>query len=304
MASKQKIIAVLCLLSGAMVWGLIWYPYRVLDHAGVPGGLATFLTYSIALIFGLLLSGSIWRELRIAGWWGIALTLCAGWTNFGYVLAILDGEVMRVLLLFYLAPLWTVLFARWLVGEKLNRYGYAVIALSLGGAMVMLWEPSLGLPVPQNRAEWIGLSAGIGFALTNVLVRRIQHLSVNFKAASTWFGTALLTALLLLYQGNLIPNIQAIPLNAWWLLALIGLVLCATSLAVQYGLTNLPANQSIVLFMFELVFAAVSSFFLAGEQMGVREIIGAVLIVSASLLSGKTSSGLKRNIGGSGMSDC
>ena len=61
----------------------------------------------------------------------------------------------------------------------------------------------------------------------------------------------------------------------------------ATSIAVQYGLTHLPANQAVVLFLSELVFAAVSSYFLAGEEMGLQEMIGAVLIVSASLLSGK-----------------
>jgi len=110
-ASKQKVLSVSSLLSGAMVWGLMWYPYRILQGAGVSGELATLLTYAIALIFGLLATGPVWRELRTAGWWGIALMLSSGWTNFGYVLAILDGEVMRVLLLFYLAPLWTVLFA-------------------------------------------------------------------------------------------------------------------------------------------------------------------------------------------------
>ncbi len=270
-----------------MVWGLMWYPYRVLQGGGVSGELATLLTYAIALLFGLLATGSVWRELRTAGWWGIALMLSSGWTNFGYVLAILDGEVMRVLLLFYLAPLWTVLFARWMLNEKLNRYGYAIIALSLGGAFVMLWNPHYGWPLPQNRAEWIGLSAGMGFAMLNVLVRRTQHLSVNFKAASVWLGTVLLTGLSLLYQGHLVSQVQSVTLNAWWLLALIGLVLCATSIIVQYGLTNLPANQAIVLFLSELVFAAVSSYFLAGEEMGLREIFGAVLIVSASLLSGK-----------------
>ncbi len=270
-----------------MVWGLMWYPYRILQGAGVSGELATLLTYAIALIFGLLATGPVWRELRTAGWWGIALMLSSGWTNFGYVLAILDGEVMRVLLLFYLAPLWTVLFARWMLGEKLNTYGYAIISLSLGGAFIMLWNPEHGWPLPQNRAEWIGLSAGMGFAMLNVLVRRTQHLSVNFKSASVWLGTVLLTGLSLLYHGNLVPQVQSISLDAWWMLALIGLVLCATSIIVQYGLTNLPANQAIVLFLSELVFAAVSSYFLAGEEMGLREIIGAILIVSASLLSGK-----------------
>jgi drug/metabolite transporter (DMT)-like permease len=270
-----------------MVWGLMWYPYRVLQGAGVAGELATLLTYAIALMFGLLATGPVWRELRTAGWWGIALMLVSGWTNFGYVLAILDGEVMRVLLLFYLAPLWTVLFARWILNEKLNRYGYAVITLSLGGAFIMLWNLDHGWPLPQNRAEWIGLSAGMSFAMLNVLVRRTQHLSVNFKSASVWLGTVLLTGLSLLYHGNLVAQVQSVSLDAWWLLVLIGLVLCATSIIVQYGLTNLPANQAIVLFLSELVFAAVSSYLLAGEAMGLREIIGAILIVSASLLSGK-----------------
>jgi drug/metabolite transporter (DMT)-like permease len=76
----------------------------------------------------------------------------------------------------------------------------------------------------------------------------------------------------------------------FWLLGLLGVVLCAASFIVQFGLTHLPANQSIVLFLSELVFAAIAAYFLAGESMGVREIIGAVLIVSASLMSGKMQS--------------
>lgn len=287
MQSKQKFTAVTGLLSGAAVWGMVWYPFRILEYAGISGMLATFLTYFIALIIGLMVSGPIWRELPKAGKWGILLIFSAGWTNFGYVQAIIEGEVMRVLLLFYLAPLWTIFFAHFLLGERLNRYGYAVILLSLCGALIMLWQPSLGLPIPQNRAEWIGLSAGMSFALTNVIVRHCQHLSVNFKSATIWLGTVILTGLMLLYQGNFSALILEIPLNSWWLLALIGLVLCATSFAVQFGLTHLPANQAIVLLLFELLFAAVASYLLAGEKMRLQELIGAVLIISASLLSGR-----------------
>ncbi|MBI1175106.1 MAG: EamA family transporter [Sideroxydans sp.] len=275
------------LLNAATVWGLVWYPYRLLAHAGVSGELATLLTYTIAVGCGLLVAGPVWRELRVAGWWGIALTLAAGWTNVGYVLAILDGEVMRVLLLFYLAPLWTVLLSRILLGERLNRYGYAIVALSLGGAFVMLWRPGFGLPLPQNRAEWTGLSAGVAFAVTNVLVRRVQHLSVNFKAIAILFGGALLTAMPLWYRGNVGMQVQAVVPTAWWLILAVALALCATSFAMQFGLTRLPANQAIVLLMFELVVAAISSYLLAGEEMGGREIAGALLIVAASLFSGK-----------------
>ncbi len=287
MASKQKVVAILSLLNAALVWGLVWYPFRVLAQQGISGELSSFLTYFIALLLGLLLFGQVWRELRRAGWWGVALSLSAGWTNLGYVLAMLGGEVMRVLLLFYLAPLWTVLLSNLLLGERLNRYGYVIIALSLGGAFVMLWRPDHGLPLPQNTAEWIGLTAGFAFALTNVLIRRVQHLSISFKSATVWFGTSLLTLLALLYHGNITTQVSAIAPDAWLLVALIALVLCATSFSVQYGLTHLPANQSILLFMFELVAAAISSYFLAGEEMGMREMAGAALIVTASLFSGK-----------------
>lgn len=273
------------ILSGALVWGLIWYPYRVLQYAGISGALATLITYLLAMLCGAFMLPRVLREIRSAGWWAVLLVFSAGWANFGYVLAMLHGEVMRVLLLFYLAPVWTILFSYWLLGEKLNRYGYLIIMLSLGGAFVMLWEPSMGMPFPQSLSEWLGVSAGMGFALSNVVSRRAAHLSVEAKSYSIWFGTALLTAPLLWYQGN--TPLSAIGAEQWLILGLLGIALCACSFAVQYGVTHLPANRAMLLFLFELVVAAIASYFLANEAMTLRDWLGAALIVSASLLSGR-----------------
>ena len=292
MPSKQNLMPVAGVLSGALVWGLIWYPYRVLQDTGVSGTLATFITYLLAMLCGAFMLPRVWRGLRPynkggAGWWAALLVLSAGWTNFGYVLAVLHGEVMRVLLLFYLAPLWTILFSYWLLGERLNRYGYFIIALSFSGAFIMLREPQLGMPLPGNPAEWIGLSAGMAFALSNVVSRRAAHLSVEAKSYSVWLGTVLSAVPLLWWQGGLQNQLLTINAQAWLMLALLGIVLCATSFAVQYALACLSANRAIILFLFELVVAAASSYFLAGEAMHLRDWLGALLIVSASLLSGK-----------------
>jgi len=289
-SSKQNVMPIAGILSGALVWGLIWYPYRVLQDAGISGPLATFITYLLAMLTGGFMLPRVWRELRArnkngAGWWAALLVFSAGWANFGYVLAMLQGEVMRVLLLFYLAPVWTILFSNGLLGERLNRYGYLIIALSLGGAFIMLWEPRLGMPYPQNSSEWLGLSAGMGFALSNVVSRRAAHLSVESKAFSIWLGTAMLTAPLLCWQGGI--SWQAIDAQAWLILGLLGITLCSCSFAVQYGVTHMPANRAMLLFLFELVIAALASYFFASEAMGWRDWLGAVLIVSASLLSGR-----------------
>lgn len=270
-----------------MVWGLIWYPYRVLQDVGVSGAMATLITYLLAIVSGTFMLRRVWRERDRLRGWALLLVLSAGWANFGYVLAMLQGEVMRVLLLFYLAPVWTILFSFWLLGERLNRYGYFAIALSLGGAMVMLWKPEFGLPLPQNLSEWIALSAGMGFALSNVTSRRAAHLSVEAKSFSLWLGTAALTLPFLLWQGGIAEQLALISSQHWLMLVLMGIVLCATGFAVQYGVTHLSANRAVVLFLFELVIAAISSYVLAGESLEWRDWIGGLLIVSASLLSGK-----------------
>lgn len=287
MATKRNVVPVAGLLSGALVWGLIWYPYRVLQDAGISGALATGLTYGFAMLCGVFILPQLWRERSTLNSWALLLILSAGWANLGYVLGMLHGEVMRVLLLFYLAPVWTILFSYWLLGEKLDRYGYAIVFLSLGGALIMLWKPELGFPFPQNVSEWLGLSAGMGFALSNVVSRRSTHLSVEVKSFSLWLGTLSLTLPFLWWQGGVMQQLATVSAGFWGLLLLMGLVLCATSFAVQYGVTHLAANRAVVLFLFELVVAAVSSWLLAEERMDLREWLGAALIVSATLLSSR-----------------
>lgn len=287
MPSKQNVLPIASVLTGSLVWGLMWHPFRVLQDAGVSGPLATQITYLLAMLCGVFLLPRVWRELPKAGWWALGLVLSAGWSNLGYVLAVLHGEVMRVVLLFYLAPLWTILFSYWLLDERLNRYGYLIISLSLGGAIAMLWKPQLGFPLPGNFAEWIGLSAGMAFALSNVVSRRAAHLSIESKSYSVLLGTVLLTVPLLSWQGSMQKQLLAIDAQVWLILALLGIVLCATSFTVQYALANLPANRAIILFLFELIVAAASSYFLAGEAMHLRDWLGAALIISASLMSGK-----------------
>ncbi|WP_438362171.1 hypothetical protein [Methyloversatilis discipulorum] len=48
-----------------------------------------------------------------------------------------------------------------------------------------------------------------------------------------------------------------------------------------------PASVAVIaLFLFELVVAAISSWWLAGEVMGLKEWIGGAMIIAASLFSG------------------
>lgn len=279
-----RLVPVLTLFAGATVWGLIWYPYRLIETAGISGVMATTLTYGVAMILGLPLFFAKLREARIDGWL-LAIAFSSALCNIGYVLAILQGEVMRVLLLFYLAPLWTVLLARPLLGERPRPTGAAVVTLSLAGAIVMLWRPELGAPWPRQSAEWLGLAAGFLFALSNVLIRRAHHYPVEVKSMAVFAGV-----LLVGWGHAVLAGSVAMPVataGTWGLVLGVGVVLLAINPIVQYGLGCVPAGRAAVVFLFELVVAAFASWWLAGEAMGPREWLGGAMIVAASLLSAK-----------------
>ncbi len=281
--AHQKQVAVGALLTGALVWGLIWYPYRILRDAGIGGIPATTLTYVVALVIAVL----VWRPwpTRPAHpWLMVFLALAAGGCNLGYVMATITGEVMRVLLLFYLAPLWTVLLSRMLLGERLNRFGAFVVLLSLTGAATMLWRPQTGIPLPRDAADWMGLGAGFCFALYNVLSRRVRDVPVDQRVMVSFAGVIVIGLIL---GGVELPATLAAPGSAWLLVGMTGVLLLAVNLVVQFGLANTPANQAIVIMLSEVGFAAASSWLLAGEVLGLQEWAGGAMIVAASLFTTK-----------------
>lgn len=286
---RKNVFPVAALLGGAAIWGLLWYPYRLLEQAEISGSIATTITYFIALLLGL----TVFRtHLREPGIWSnkvhllLCIGLCAGWTNLAYVLGVIHGEVMRVLLLFYLAPLWTILFSRVLLNEKLSLHGYLVIVLSLAGAATMLWQPESGFSLPSSRGDWMGLSAGFMFALSNVLSRKDQYHNIQLKSVAVWMGVTLLGLIYSLLLHDL-PDLSDFSSDSYMLLLGLGIVVFGLSIMMQYGLTLVPANRAIVLMLFELVVAAVAAYFLTDEALAAREWIGGAMIVSASLFSAK-----------------
>ena len=273
----------LALLAGASLWGVVWYPYRLLAQAGIDGLWATLFTYGLALLLGIVIFPREARVLRRIPPAALLMGLSIGWSNLAYVLGVLEGEVMRVLLLFYLAPLWTPPIARIVLDERLDRAGMAVMGLAFSGAMIMLWHPEHGFPWPGSRAEWLGLVAGFLFALGNVMVRKLQEMTDVAKSIVIWAGVTVAALIHL-------PGSKVGAERAWGLafeqfpwLGGIGVCLFAMSIALQYGLTRIPANRAIVILLFELVVAAVAAHYLAGEHLRMQDWLGGAFIIAATV---------------------
>jgi drug/metabolite transporter (DMT)-like permease len=281
----QSLLPVLSLLYSATFWGIVWYPLRLLADAGLHGlwqAVASYLAAGTLLLVVHAAGGAPLRG-RARDLW--RMSLAAGWCNVAFMIAMLEGNVVRVLLLFYLSPVWAVLLARWWLGERMTRRSLAVLAAALAGAAVMLYEPAIGVPLPSTRADGLALSAGLAFAVTTVEARRLQAVSIPAKTLASWVSVIAVALAWIVVSGVPVP---AAPAGAWaGALALGWTGFFLATIAVQFGTTRLPVQRSAVVMLFELVVGALSSAWLAGEYTGAREWVGGFLIAAAGLAAAR-----------------
>ena len=285
-SARLALLPVLGLLFNAFTWGVSWWPFRQLQQQGLHPLWATALIYLMAVLFISLWRPASWGQLLRAPtlWW---LVLASGTTNAAFNWGVTIGDVVRVVLLFYLMPLWAVLLARALLGERLTPLAGMRVLLALAGAAIVLWPQGGALPLPATLAEGLGLLGGFAFALNNVMLRREAHQPELARALAMFLGGAVIAGLLALALGAQ-GLVAAPPAPAWpWMagaLAL-GALFLASNLTLQYGAARLSANATAVVMVSEVLFASVSAVLLGAGQLSLPLLLGGALIVSAALLS-------------------
>ena len=253
-------------------------------NAGVSGIYSSFyvfiLTIAIALPYFFITKKKvpIWSK----DFWLLALV--AGYTNISYVLAVIDGEVVRVMLLFYLSPVWTIFLAHFMLNEDTQKRHYLTVFISLIGAFIMFWEPGYLIHL-DSKSDWLALSSGLGFAITNVMTRKHAHMTVNQKALAIWLGVIVVAMICIMFDKNAMPTLDFFrPVDAA-IMMMIALSLFLSTLLVQFGVTQIKAVEASSFFLFEIVVAAISSYFLVGESIALKEWLGGILIIAGVILS-------------------
>lgn len=278
--SSHHRLAIACLLFSASMWGLIWYPIRLLEDAGLSAVWTSLVMYVAA---GILVIPVLWRQYHVISQHFsdlLLLAIAAGVTNVTFLVALTEGEVMRVMLLFYLSPLWTVLLGRWWLGEKLSFTAIVMLLIAMSGSIVMLWNKDIGWPWPHGVADWLALTASIAFSINNVQARKLGTVSMRVKTSVIWWGVVITSVFVLMVQQSPIPDSSITTWLSAWLLGWIAIV--AMTVAVLYGVASMPVYRSSVIMLFELVVAAIATWWLTNEAMSLHEWLGGGLILLAA----------------------
>jgi drug/metabolite transporter (DMT)-like permease len=276
-------LPVVVLLFSSIGWGLTWLPLAYLGNAGVAGPpliLVAFGAAALGLLPVLVIQSDRWRgQLRYL----VLIAVFGGYANMAFQSSLYHGEVIRVMILFYLLPVWGVLGGRLFLGERIDAVRVAAVIGALGGAYLLLGGPGLFDQLP-SWVDLLAVSSGFAFAMNNLVFRYAQQIPVGSKVSAMFLGVVAFIALYMLAENRVPVDIAPANLVLTMLYGICWVTLI--TFGTQWGVTRLEAGRASILIVMELVAAVISSVWLLNQSLSRMEVTGIVLVVAAALAEG------------------
>ena len=279
--ARSSALPVAVLLFSSSLWGLSWWPLKQFVAMGLPGPVLSMLAYGLVSLCTFMM---LWRER--AAWRSqtgllLALALVGGWANTAFVNALMMGEVVRVMFLFYLSPVWSVLGGWLFLGERVHARRGVAVALAVLGLWLVIGGMG-ALASSLSTADLLALSAGLAFAGNNIIARAGQAIPLRSKTVAVFLGCSLLSIAAVAWQGITVPALAAPVLLAVLAYGFVWLLLATATW--QYGVTHLESGRAGVVMVAELLVAVLSATWLGNEHLSPVEWVGGGLIALAALI--------------------
>ncbi|MDB5774647.1 MAG: putative transrane protein [Herbaspirillum sp.] len=279
--APESRLALAALLGSGIVWGMIWIPLKFFAERGLTGQVLGLTAFALV---GLAALPLVWRErAEWRGEWRLLLLigLFFGWANIAFTTALMTGSVVRGMLLFYLLPAWGALGGLLFLHERLSLRRLLAVALSLGGVAVIMGGAEIFRQAPSV-ADGMALSAGFCYTAASIVNRKARRIPLISRTMMSFIGCGVVSAATVAFATPDLPQIAG---ATWGLLLLFACVwLLGGTLLTTYGVTHIEASRAAVLQVVELLVAVISALAVGGETVGLKEGVGAAMIVTATLL--------------------
>ena len=283
--SKHPSFAVII---SSFFWGTYWIPLRYINKGGEESVwplVISFLLLSVILFKPLI--NSIRKQTHNKDYYFLLGCIFSAIAIALYSESFLRGEIAKAVILFYLCPVWGTILARIILHQNFNLQRYISLILGIIGLEIILGFDQ-GVFIPVTIVDWMALAAGFNWALGMTFF----HLSVPSKGIEKTSLTGLLLPLFFLILA-LVPGGRETQLYSFdltsnniylWIL-LFPIVWVLPSIFLTFvSVEILDPGRINILLMFEVVIGIASAALLTNEIIGLREFVGAAVIVSAGII--------------------
>lgn len=274
-------LALVSLMLGGVVWGLAWWPLKYFGQQGLDGHAIALTAYGLVAVVSLPL---IWRERHLwRGEWRLLLLigLLFGIANFLFTWALMVGSVVRGMLLFFLLPAWGVIGGKLFLQERLGSRRLVAVALCLVGVFTIVGGVEV-FDTPLSFADAAAFFAGMAYTGAGITNRFAVAIPMTSRTTMAFVGCATIALLGLSVHVPAVPMMVA---SDWALLVLYAFIwLVGGTLLSTYGVTYVQASRAAVMQVLELIVAMFSAVLIGGELVSIGEIIGALMILGATLI--------------------
>jgi drug/metabolite transporter (DMT)-like permease len=214
------------------------------------------------------------RWQRGDGWKVFALGIVGhGLYQLFFILAVNATLAGNVALILSTSPAFIAIFGALLGYERVRAYTWAGVALSLSGvALVILGSGEAVEFGPRLMGDLLTVLTTMMWGLYSVLSQRLltRYSSVKLNALTMPWGAALLLVAAAPSIARTAPEFGNIPLIAWVIVAVSGLLAVSFSYIVWYkGIQKLGATRASAYANLVPVMAAFIAFFALGEPLTV-----------------------------------
>lgn len=277
MSVSSRWLPLFALFLLTLIWGYSWVlakqalayapPFELAAERSLFGALALL---GLVKLMGRPLKLPAPRETLLIG-----LTQLSGFMALS-TWALVEGGAGKIAVLVFTMPIWTLLIAWPVLGERVRGLQWFAALCTIGGMVFIIepWELHSSL-----LSKALGLAAALCWAVGTVLVKRLRaRQQVDLLALTAW--QMLLGAMPLILLALVIPEHPArwgIP----YISLLIVLSLVTTALGWWlwlYILDRVPAWEASLSVLGTPVVAIVSSRFAMGEAFRFAELAGMLLI--------------------------
>lgn len=265
-------------------WSLFFRPAARIHPVG--GAMQAFVVLAVMLIvIGPLAIAERTPAPRTGRAWLLLLGIgIVDGLNLALFFAAMQHTSLAIAVLtHYLSPVLIAVAAPPLLGERMNRSAWLILAVALSG-LALLVEPWRA----SSAGALLGAALGAGsavFSAANIIAS---------KYAGRWFGSRQIVAgrlpTMLILQLLWIPaGGFDVPLAALWPIALAGLLPgAAASLLFFWGLTQVPASRASIVTLLEPVVAVGIGVLVWHEVPGPIAALGALLVLGAAYFAMRT----------------